>query len=186
MASEWCWAASTEMISTYYHNQVNANAPIITQCQEVQQYMGSMCTIDCNALPDTITASCNWQSTPFAAAFGYSIADTNIALSWEALSTQITSGKPVAFEWNWTGITTNTTGNTGGHYLVAEGCPHSSYISFHGWVSVNDPLPVGIGRHRIMSYAEYRNLPSIDFPGYTDYAYNSHGYDFHSLNFGGN
>lgn len=145
-----------------------------------------MCKIDCNALPDTITGTCNWLGTPFAVGLGYTMSDTNIALSWEALSAQISSGKPVVFEWNWTGVTTQTDNNSGGHYLVAEGCPQSSYIAFHGWVSVHDPMPVGIGRHRIMSYAEYRNLPSIDFPGYCDYAFNSHGYDFDNLTYTGN
>lgn len=185
LGKNWCWAACTEMVSTFYHNEVDSSAPIIRQCEEVKEALGDRCTMPCPP-PDTIPKIWDKARSPFIADFGYSPQYTGKALSWDALVAQMAAKKPVIFQWQYRGITKATQDSTGSHFLVAEGCIKSSYMNFGtGWVSVHDPLPVKRGRHRIIAYSEYANKTPLLFHGFKKYVFSSHGMDIYNINYSG-
>lgn len=204
IADELCWAAITEMVSTYYHQYINTNAPIITQCELFDSCFASpafgSCNIDCNSFDTSnIPSICNRDATPFPkipntqSCFGYSDTynkDSNgfaCPLKWSQLDSFLRKVQmPVIFEWGWEGITIMDTGNMNTHYLVAEGAPHSSYIPSHGWVSINDPWPVGKGRHSIIAYSLYiNNIPAPTDSSVHTSVYNSHGVDYIDIQYTG-
>ncbi len=181
----WCWAACTEMAMKYYHDKINPNAPAYSQCELVKMSNpgdGTHCP------PDTIPADrgLNQSGFPFDQTCGYQIKHTygrGSALSQQQLEAQIAAKVPVIFQWQWSGITHTTRDSYDFHWLVAEGCPRSSFYPNKGWVSIHDPLPVGRGRHRIITYNEYANKRPLSFPGYTKYVFNAHGYDYYQLQY---
>ena len=99
-------------------------------------------------------------------------------LPFDSLKWIIAHKSPVIFEWGWEGITIATIDSGSTHYMVAEGIPHSSYINDPGWVSVNDPWPIGMGKHRIMAYSEYANHIPTSSPGSNTIVFNAHGVDY--------
>ena len=190
----WCWAACTEMVSRYYHDKIDPTAPIITQCDIVKASYGGSCNMPCPP-PDTLPPECdNSGNWPFTPPLGWSYSFTEgvapkAALTWEELQREIRDNRmPVTFQWKWKGITRSTRGYNDAHWLVAEGCPSSSYDTTRGWVSIHDPLPVGRGRHRIISYPEYANEKLVSFPGgrrYDKYVFNDHGQDYYGFKYTG-
>lgn len=192
IGDEWCWAACTEMVSTYYHDKINPQAPVIRQCEIVN--LTSVNKMDCPGTPGKIPTYWDQPGTPFpplgdTSCKGYKTISTTITspagapLSREELISQIAAGLPVIFEWNWGGLTVDSSKQSGSHFMVAEGIPHSSYID-NVWISVHDPLPTGRGRHRIISYYEYENKKPMTLPGVPpEFIFCGHGSDYHQLTY---
>jgi hypothetical protein len=127
--SNWCWAASGEMIMDY----LGVN---VSQCQEANERSGRT---DCCTNPN----GCNFTGWPEFDKFGFTFDRTSsTALTWAQLREQIFCKRtPVAFSWGWPG--------GGGHMMVAYG-----YVTLNNvnYVSVFDPLPVNQGTDTIYTY----------------------------------
>jgi hypothetical protein len=201
IGNTWCWAAVTEMITTYYHNAIDTNAPVIRQCDLCKLSAADSCNFNCDTLKaGNVPYSCDqffgapFPSTPIdsISCLGYIKSMTTgpdmrekgkeILLSQEHLVEQIRHRIPVIFTWFWSGLTTDAT-EQDSHFLVAEGIPHSSYITSHIWVSVHDPWPVGRGGHRIISYPEYANMKPTSIMSSLSYVFTSHGQDFYDFKY---
>lgn len=196
LASEWCWAACTEMVTRYYHDSINTAAPIMLQCSLVNLAFTWLPPLDCDTVNsgNPPSAAYDMSATPFpnlgnGNCNGYTTSSTlgapYKALPWDSLVSRISQRMPVIFNWGYAGVLQSTGGpGTGGnHYLVAEGCPTSKYIP-DNWISINDPEPVGRGTHRIISYFEYANKKPLTIEGDTlPYAWASHGYDMYDFNY---
>ena len=195
----WCWAACTEMVTAYYNDKIDHNAPRINQCELANLVLGA--NLQCPIIPGEVPAQWDQPTTPFpnvgdSNCEGYSFSQTYGAktsinpnfiaeLPWDSLKWVISHGSPVIFEWHWEGITIATIDSNDTHYMVAEGIPHSSYINDPGWVSVNDPWPIGTGKHRIMTYSEYANHIPTSSPGSNTIVFNAHGVDYFGFTHGG-
>ena len=192
----WCWAACTEMVSRYYHEKIDTNAPPIFQCAYANAVNAGMGypSLDCDTLrPGNVPDLFDQTATPFSNVGdsnceGYLInytAGSNSPLSWDSLKMFIAEKQPVIFTWEWQGITFRTIDSMESHYMVAEGIPHSSYIRDPGWVSVHDPWPAGIGKHRVMAYSEYANHIPTSSPGSNTVVYCMHGIDYFNVRYQG-
>jgi hypothetical protein len=161
--SQWCWAAVTEMVMAYYHNLDPGNA-LMTQCDLVKQ-INPQVNIDCDGQWKSDSLADN-PGNPFANVTSYSVSEWLGALPipYDTLAAEIAAGRPVIFQWSNYGITpgkksviTQISGTDypiGAHFLIADGLPRSDY-SDSLWVSVNDPLPVGEGSHKVMAYSAF-------------------------------
>lgn len=194
IGNNWCWAACSEMVSKYYHQKIDSLAPVFSQCMLAKSCYSIFGTMTCPVFTaDSIPSACDSiGSTPFC--FGPNYTGKNYsffitptegtALSWDSLCAQIADSMPVIFQWGIEGITAGTQNWNGMHFLVAEGCPHSSYFDSPGWVSIHDPLPPGQGRHRIITYAEYANMRSTSLPGDSSkYVFCFHGWDRYAFKY---
>ncbi|MDP4219018.1 MAG: papain-like cysteine protease family protein [Bacteroidota bacterium] len=198
----WCWAACTEMVTTYYHNTIDSTAPIIKQCNLVKLLYKDTCCLDCKTVqPGNVPAEFDQNGAPFpqtdpnsanCEGYTYSVTqgpDTHLSwavvmLSEDSLRAQIRNRMPVIFEWFWTADVLDSATQQDAHIMVAEGIPHSSYIYSHMWIAINDPLPTGRGRHRIISYAEYANIKPMTIPGSPlQYTYSTHGMDYYAFHY---
>lgn len=146
----WCWAASTQMILSYFGNAV-------TQCQQVSAVLPNddCCTLISKKGPLTkkekkSRRKCKRQGHwPMFDKLGFTAkaTDSTKALTWDQLKHEIDNNRPVAFAWNWRG--------GGSHMMVVRG-----YADPH-WVYINDPWPPrgdftkATGEHRIITYKEY-------------------------------
>ena len=139
--SNWCWAASGEMTMEF----LGAN---IDQCDEANKQFGR--TDCCNAPTPT---ACNNGGWPEFGKYGYQADHTSDApLSWDNVKYQISCHQtPFCNTWHWSG--------GGGHMMVI-----SAYAVIDGanYVYLRDPLPVGVGSSRWITYAAY-----VSGSGYT-------------------
>ncbi len=203
IASELCWAACTQMVSTYYNQKINHLAPALSQCDVVKLKFNDSINyqFDCDTLqPANFPADYNVSGAPFPveAATGTCMGYTptfyvepigkNI-MPQDTIVKYIGMGMPIIFGWGWQGITIASVSDSNSHYMVAEGVPKSSYISDHIWISVNDPWPVGRGKHRIMAYSEFSNRIPTSIPpseyGSDQYVFSSHTNDWFLVSYPG-
>jgi hypothetical protein len=157
--SNWCWAASGQMIMDYLGYHV-AQSYDVAQCTQANNEFGLTycCTI---ALCPTPAApqydafgnciGCACPGWPEFDKYGFDFQVTNwwTPLSWDQLSNQINClNKPVAFSWAWVG--------GGGHMMVARGLrilPDGTQ-----WVQINDPWAPCNGDIRFITYSVYDQL----------------------------
>lgn len=158
--SNWCWAASGQMVMDYLgHN--------VSQCTEANNRFGrtDCCNIDlCPAPTQAATydaygncTGCVCGGWPEFGKYGFTFKTTSsAALSWADLRTQLSNEsyckkKPFAFSWHWNG--------GGGHMMVAKG-----YLTLAGtnYVVILDPWAPCSGDERIITYADY-----VQGTGYT-------------------
>jgi len=143
--SNWCWAASEQMVAAY-------SALTLTQCQNANFHSGRT---DCCTNP----GACNFGGCFTMTNHGFTetvlsqlncggLTPTgNSALTFNQITAEFNAGRPVAFAWSWTG--------GGGHELVALGSWNTS--DGQQWVTVYDP-----GGNQIdMTYADW-----VSGPGY--------------------
>lgn len=144
--SNWCWAASAEMTMKF----LGAN---VKQCDEANKQFGR--TDCCNSPTPT---ECNNGGWPQFTKYGFKANQTTKApLTWEEVKTQIGCYKvPFCNTWAWTG--------GGGHMMVI-----SAYALRSGekWVYLRDPLPVGTGSSRWITYDAY--VSGADYTHWNDY-----------------
>lgn len=123
--SEWCWAASGQMIMNY-RGPVN-----VPQCYEANQLFSRT---DCCTSP-TPNACINpgwpqfalWHFNSNATAWG-------TPLTWAQVQAQINGDKPFMFSWAWNG--------GGAHAMVANGYRDITFLGINThWVVVNNPWP---------------------------------------------
>lgn len=161
--SQWCWAATTEMVTAYYH-KLDPGNPLVTQCDLVKRINPSI-EIDCDDLSENDSMA-NEPGYPFANVKAYSFSDwLGVGtIPYDTLAAEFAAGRPVIFQWSNFGLTpgkksdvtlmSGTDYPIGAHFLVADGLPRSDY-SDSLWVSVNDPLPLGEGSHKVMAYSAF-------------------------------
>lgn len=143
--SNWCWAASGQMIMHYL------GATRVTQCDEANKRLGRT---DCCNSPTP--SACNVGGWPEFEKYGFSYSTYDGALSWASLVNEINNYRPVAFSWGWTG--------GGGHMMVARGYTTLSNINY---VDVNDPWPPNAGDQYLTTYSNY--ISGSDHVHWTDY-----------------
>jgi hypothetical protein len=139
--SQWCWAASGEMVMEYHGASV-------AQCDEANKRFGrSDC---CNSPVPGMCVMTGWPEFP---KYGFTFANTSDApLTWEEVKNQIyCKERPFCVTWHWTG--------GGGHMMT---CPAYCEVDGIRYVTINDPLPVNQGSTRILTYQRY-----VSGPGYT-------------------
>jgi hypothetical protein len=143
--SNWCWAATTQMIAAYF-------GVSRTQCTIANKYFGfPLLGIDC-CNPSYASTTCNQGGWWNLTSFGFTETDSNKALPFDQLSAEFASSRPVAFAWKYKD-------GKSGHALVATGTWTSS-SSGQQWVSLSDPEPQGVGSTRDVKYSEWANGPS--------------------------
>jgi hypothetical protein len=141
--NQWCWAAGTQMVTKF-------KGVAVTQCQQADALFAHQ---DCCNKP--VPAGCIQPGWPDFPHWGFQTAmtDWEMALSWAQLKSQIDLDQPVAFAWGWDG--------GGGHLMVARG--YCEFLNpgrdIDKYVLINDPLPVGTGGNKYITYAEFLAVP---------------------------
>jgi hypothetical protein len=158
--SQWCWAASGQMIMDYL------GASRVTQCDQANRRFNR--TDCCNSPTPSACIVGGW---PEFEKYGFSY-NTTGALSWSSLVNEINNNRPVAFSWGWTG--------GGGHMMVARGY---AVTRTDNLVHVSDPWAPNVGDEYYITYSEY--VSGSDHVHWTDY-YNIRNNppcssDFHDL-----
>lgn len=145
--SNWCWAASGQMIMRYHTADV-------AQCTEVNDATGRT---DCCNSP--VPEECNVTGWPDFAKYGFSFDRTSSApLGWQTIRDQIAcNSHPLAFSWFW--LDANGVADGTGHMMVIYG-----YETIDGqqWVDVNDPAPWDLssgGSASLKLYSDYVSGP---------------------------
>jgi hypothetical protein len=135
--SNWCWAASAQMVLQYFGEQVE-------QCKLANEERISL-TADCCPLNPSCDKS-RWPDLLFKnRTIPYQRTAWKAALPLQTLQFQIAIKKsPVIFTWIWI--------KGDAHMMVATG-----YRPVGGdtWIDVLNPLPENVGNHEIISYDEY-------------------------------
>jgi hypothetical protein len=159
--SNWCWAASGQMIMDFLGRNV-------AQCTEANNRFGRSDCCSIALCPNPVTPTyvnkqcigCPCPGWPEFNKYGFDFSRTsNKALSWDELNNQIIClRRPVAFSWGWTG--------GGGHMMVARGLR----IAVDGteYVEINDPWSPCSGDHRFITYTFYDQF-SGDHTHWDDY-----------------
>lgn len=132
--SQWCWAASGQMIMGFLNHDVS-------QCLQANNEFGRS---DCCF--DDPPAGCIQGGWPEFEKYNFTYDRTHEAyLTLDQLREQIACRKtPVAFSWHWLDGT--------GHMKVIYGYDSSGGVNT---VQVNDPLPEKQGHREVITYEEY-------------------------------
>jgi hypothetical protein len=137
--SNWCWAASGQMITSYFGHGVS-------QCKQVNDANGMS---NCCNLPTP--GACNVGGTTHIDNYGFTRTVVTTPIGFKSLQCELSSDKrAMIFDLRWDG--------GGGHTIVLRG-----YDASNGeqWLWVNNPLPVDAGNSYLLSYDDY-----VDGPGY--------------------
>src|SRR5688572_17474467 len=102
--SQWCWAATTEMVTAYYHNLDPRNKRI-SQCELVKKVHPSF-PLDCAHI-NSRDSLVNKPGTPFdSATTYYNVSPWMGSLDYATLASEFAAGRPVIFQWAKYGVTT--------------------------------------------------------------------------------
>jgi hypothetical protein len=126
--SEWCWAASGEMVMEYLGGQ---NPREVPQCYEANEEFGRT---DCCTCPTP--AACVNPGWPQFDTWNFNSTTTpsGTALSWSQVMGQINNNQPFVFAWAWNG--------GGGHAMVAKGYFNFDLLGLSwNWIWVDNPWP---------------------------------------------
>jgi hypothetical protein len=183
LASRWCWAATTQMVSAFINRHINHQAQVVSQCSIASQlYQAQTKKIASMPCPPrgVVPSQYNLLGTPFYPSQpGYQSSFNMGAYSWADLTQNLIDSTPVIFQWYWNGVVPETDTQYGSHFMVAAGYVTSSIdTSFQG-VVVNDPWPVDTGRHHIIPYTEYANIDTFNaWNNSGRYKFTAHGWDY--------
>jgi hypothetical protein len=135
--SEWCWAASAEMIMKYAGHDV-------AQCQQANHEFGRT---DCCLTP--APGPCVNGGWPEFNVWQFCYLQTadGVALTWAQLVAEIDANRPVEFCWAWVG--------GGGHAMAARGYSYLAPIGLFPMVYINDPWAPNVGNTRWITYPVY-------------------------------
>jgi hypothetical protein len=133
--NQWCWAAGTQMTTKFA-------GVAVKQCDQAN---ARFTRNDCCVSPTP--AACIQPGWPEFPKWGFNtdITGWGVALTWVQLKAQIDNNHPVAYSWGWTG--------GGGHLMVA--IAYQYWAADDIWILINDPLPVGAGSSRWITYNEF-------------------------------
>ena len=133
-----------------YAGGAAATPPQCTQADDARSQ--STCCFDGS------TEACNQPNYPRYRTWGYSasqrFSDGGASLTWEAFKASIDSSSPVAFLWKWTA-------SEGAHYMVAYGYSEN-VTTGRKMVHIMDPLPVGVGTRKSVTYDAWVGGPWYD------------------------
>ena len=135
--TEWCWAASAEMVMGYLGTNVQ-------QCAEANYAVGRT---DCCTSSASAENACNQPGWPDWSYWGFNFEETayGTALSFAQLEVEIAANRPVGFAWAWTG--------GGGHYMVATGTEvDDDNVQY---VTINDPWAPNVGDQVTLTYDDW-------------------------------
>jgi hypothetical protein len=150
--SNWCWAASAQMIMNYHGHQY-------AQCTQANERFDEY-----SCCANGSTSFCNRTGHPEFWRYDFHATQTSGALSWSSLVDEIgCKGRPVAFSWYWLDENGN---DDGGHMMVALG--HTTSYGTN-YVLMHDPLPVNSGTTRWIEYVKYNASSPIYRHGYDVY-----------------
>lgn len=138
--SNWCWAATTQMLAEHF-------SLATTQCALANHRFGktNCCTPATEGVACPKTADCNtpgWLELDFV---GLKFSETSTALSWRRVKKQLyCRNKPMAYAYGTPGVV--------GHVLEVKG-----YIVVAGtrYVVLNDPWSPCSGSERLITYEQY-------------------------------
>jgi hypothetical protein len=116
--TNWCWAASGEMVMSHYDRRV-------PQCEQVNTTYGFS-----HCCGDLVEPECDKTGWPDFGRYDFDFKRTDsAALSWDQIKEQIAcKSNPIAFSWKWVGGS--------GHMMVIKGFQEIDGVSY---LSVNDP-----------------------------------------------
>ena len=123
--SEWCWAASGQMLMNLLGPR---NVP---QCYEANQEFGRSDCCTCPTPP-----ACIGPGWPQFNTWNYNSSSTSwgTALSWSAVMNEINSNRPFLFTWVWNG--------GGANALVAKGYLNLNFFGLSlNWVVIDNTMP---------------------------------------------
>ncbi|HEY2512282.1 MAG TPA: ricin-type beta-trefoil lectin domain protein [Polyangiaceae bacterium] len=153
--SNWCWAATTQMIVGY-------SGVSVSQCAEANYNTGrtDCCT---NSVSASDTTECNQGGWWLLSYYGFNSSDVwqlncssntsctstgNSPLSFDQLVAETEVNHPVAFAWHWS--------SGGGHAMVVAGTKTTSANgAVKQYVTVNNPEPVGEGDQYDQLYTDW-------------------------------
>jgi hypothetical protein len=149
--TNWCWAASTQMIAAY-------NGIKIKQCDLANAHTGRTdCCTSWFAAGNT--RMCNVEGSFMLTDLGLTdFETTGSALDFESLYVNIQKNMPEGFSWHWN--------SGGGHLMVTVGAKHINNVQ---WVTVNNPEPVGVGDQYDQLYTDWVSGPTYTHS--SDHAY---------------
>ena len=141
--SNWCWAASGQMVMEYLGTNVN-------QCTQVNDRysMANCCTLP-------FPGACNLTGWPEFDRYGFRFTRTSsTALTWDQLKKEISRNsycgkRPFCFTWHWNG--------GGGHMMVVIGYDSTDGVRH---VEVNDLWLPNVGDNYIVTYDRYVSGPT--------------------------
>jgi hypothetical protein len=137
--SNWCWAASGQMITEYFGHGVS-------QCRQVndQKSMSNCCNLP-------TPAACNLGGTTRIDNYGFTRTVATTPVPYKSLECELSSDRrAMIFDLRWDG--------GGGHTITLIGYDATNNQQ---WLWVNNPLPVDAGSTYLLSYDDY-----VDGPGY--------------------
>jgi hypothetical protein len=154
--SNWCWAASGQMILNYFGGTV-------TQCDEATEYLilNNPFDVGTDCCSSPLPSGCNLSGFVQWSYLGLNFTETpkGTALSFAQLQTEMSANRPVGFGWAWD--------SGGGHYMVAIGAETGENNA--QFVTINDPDPVNAGDQVTLTYAEWVNTPGTSTHWSDDY-----------------
>lgn len=127
--SNWCWAASSEMLVQFFRPGVDAR-----QCDMANARFGRTDCCD-SPTPDSCNQGGFFTMVPGQAGGSYGLTGQYGMLTREQMMAQIDAGKPMGAALYWSG--------GGGHAVVVNG--YFDYISRDYYVYVQDPWPPNQG-----------------------------------------
>ncbi len=166
LQSNWCWAATTQMIAEY-------SGVVVDQCAEANYNTGRT---DCCTNPASAsdTSMCNKTGWWLLSYYGFNLTDLwqlncpinaacsatgNSALSFLQLANETSANRPVAFAWHWK--------SGGGHAMAAIGTKSfiqwfQSFPILREYVTVNNPAPQGVGDQYDQLYTDWVSGTTYD------------------------
>jgi Peptidase_C39 like family len=129
--SEWCWAASGQMLMNDIIPTGQSNPKWTPQCYEANEEFNRT---DCCTCPTP--SACVRGGWPQFSTWGYQSNQTTwgTALSWSQVTGEINVGRPFMFSWAWNG--------GGAHAMVAYGYYTFNFLGIKlNYVLVNNPWP---------------------------------------------
>lgn len=140
LQSNWCWAASGQMVTTYFGHGVS-------QCKQVddQDSLSNCCD---NPTP----SSCNLGGTTHIDNYGFTRVVVTTPILYKSLQCELSSDqRAMIWDLRWNG--------GGGHTQVLVG-----YETTDGqWLWVNNPEPVGQGTLDLITYDAYISGPNYHY-----------------------
>ncbi len=150
--TNWCWAASSQMVMCFL---IGDKPPYMKFRQCIQA--GDKFMVDCcGGFPHQ---ACDRGTFPDFAHYGFTATpNRDKSLPWDEVVRQIAQHKPFVFSWRRPDGT--------GHMAVAIG---HLIVNNSRYIKVNDPAPVGTGWVKFIPFEEYVYGPGPEYIHWNDF-----------------